>query len=267
MQNRYDGRSTPTDRRIAGRRRILVNKDTIDIKELAERPQTYSSPAIIERRRRILEETRKVIAEQGIAALSMNDIGQRAGVAKRTLYNAFQTRERMIASAIQEYFDEYVSQIDYASEPGTLRYNLERMITVVQRNRKIRNYIKAIMALYFSSDVDHDIWTAMHSPAVEHNRTWIATLEKKKQLQPWIDVDALVEDLVRFEYATINDWAQGRIPDGDIIVRLVGSYLSCVLGTLKGAARKEVEALIMDIAERGMDALPVRKRTKGATDL
>ena len=71
----------------------------------------------------------------------------------------------MIATAIQEYFDEYVSRIVYSSPPGTMQHNLERMISVVQRNRKIRNYIKAIMALYFSSDVDRDIWTAMHSPA------------------------------------------------------------------------------------------------------
>lgn len=232
------------------------------LKDVGERPQTYSSPAIIERRRRILEETRKVIAEQGIAALSMNEIGQRAGVAKRTLYNAFQTRERMIASAIQEYFDEYVSRIAFSSPPGTMLHNLERMISVVQRNRKIRNYIRAIMALYFSSDVDHDIWEAMHSPAMQHNREWIEVLEAKKQLQPWVQVDKLVDDLVRFEYATINDWAQGRISDDDVIVRLVSSYLTCLLGALKGAARKDVETLIKDIAERGMEALPVPPRAK-----
>lgn len=240
----------------------MAIKDNAELKEAGERPQTYSSPAIIERRRRILEETRKVIAEQGIAALSMNEIGQRAGVAKRTLYNAFQTRERMIASAIQEYFDEFVNRIAYSSAPGTMQHNLERMISVVQRNRKIRNYIKAIMALYFSSDVDNDIWTAMHSPAIHHNRQWIEVLEAKKQLQPWVQIDTLVEDLVRFEYATINDWAQGRIADDDVIVRLVSGYLGSILGALKGAARKEVEALVKDIADRGMDALPVPQRAK-----
>ncbi|HKT77043.1 MAG TPA: TetR/AcrR family transcriptional regulator [Sphingobium sp.] len=234
------------------------------MKDVSERPQTYSSPAIIERRKRILDETRKVIAEQGITALSMNEIGQRAGVAKRTLYNAFQTRERMIASAIQEYFDDYVSRIAFTSPPGTMQHNLERMISVVQRNRKIRNYIKAIMALYFSSDVDDDIWTAMHSPAIHHNRQWIEVLDAKKQLQPWVQVDRLVDDLVRFEYATINDWAQGRIPDDEVIVRLVSSYLTCLVGALKGAARKEVETLIKDIAERGLEALPMPQRSRAA---
>lgn len=232
------------------------------LKEVSERPQTYSSPAILERRRRILEETRKFIAEQGIAALSMNEIGQRAGVAKRTLYNAFQTRERMIATAIQDYFDEYVGKIAFTSEPGTLMHNLERLVSVVQRNRKIRNYIRAIMALYFSPEVDDDIWMAMHSPAIRHNLAWVEGLQSRRQLQAWIDAGTLVDDLVRFEYATINDWAQGRIADDDIVIRLITGYLTFVLGAVRGRARDEVEALLKDIAARGLDALPEQRRPK-----
>ena len=227
-----------------------------------ERPQTYASPAIVERRRRILEETRRVIAEQGVAALNMNDIGRRAGVAKRTLYNAFQTRERMIAAGIQEYFEEYVSRIAFTQPPGSLQHNLERMISVVQRNRRIPNYIRAIMALYFSPEVDEDIWLAMHSIATRHHRAWIENLAAGKQLQVWIVVDRLVDDLVRLEYATINDWARGRIPDDEIIVHLIFSYLTMMLGAVRGAARKEIEAMLKDIAERGIEALPLRKRAR-----
>jgi AcrR family transcriptional regulator len=231
-------------------------------KSTEERPQTYSSPAILDRRRRILEETRQVIAEQGVSGLSMNDIGHRAGVAKRTLYNAFQTRERMIAAAIQEYFDDYVGRISYSSEPGTLVHNLERITSVIQRNRKIPNYIRAIMALYFSPEADDDIWEAMHSLGTRHNREWIQNLANKRQLQPWIDIDTFADDLVRFEYATINEWARQRIADDAIILRLIISYLTLVLGAVKGAARKDVEALLNDVAERGIEALPVRKRSE-----
>ena len=229
-------------------------------KQSAERPNTYSSPAIIERRRRILEETRTIIAEQGIAAISMNEICKRAGVAKRTLYNAFQTRERMIATAIKEYFDDYVAQIEFDSPTGTMMHNLERMISVVQRNRKIRNYIRAILSLYFSPDVDEDIWAAMHSPALLHNMEWIRALSARRQLQSWVDAEELVDDLVRFEYATIYDWAQGRIADDEIIIRLVSSYLTFVLGAVAGSARKEIERLLKDIAENGADALPKPRR-------
>jgi AcrR family transcriptional regulator len=212
------------------------------LSETIEKPLTYSSPAILERRRRILEETRILIEEQGIGNFSMNELCARAGVAKRTLYNAFQTRERLIAAAIQEYFLEYLSRISYKSEPGTLQRNIERIVAVGRRNRKIRNYIRAIMAVYFSSDVNVDIWHAMNSVAVESNLEWIRNLARRRQLQPWIDPDDLANDIVRYEYATIHDWARGLLPDEVLVPRLVNSYLSFMAGATRGAARDEIVA-------------------------
>jgi AcrR family transcriptional regulator len=223
--------------------------------ETSERAQSYSSPAIRARRRRILEETRKAIAEQGIAALSMNEVGKRAGVAKRTLYNAFQTRERMIAIAIQEYFDEYVKRIRYVNPVGTLMHNVERMVSVINRNRQIRNYIRAIMALYFSPEADADIWQAMHGMATRSNLEWMRTLQANRQLQPWIDAERLADDIVRLEYATINAWAQGQLADDAIIPQLLQNYLTFVAGATRGAARKEIEALLREIHTHGVARL------------
>ncbi|WP_238995172.1 TetR/AcrR family transcriptional regulator [Sphingomonas solaris] len=210
---------------------------------------TYSSPAILERRRRILEETRTLIAEQGIGNFSMNELCERAHVAKRTLYNAFQTRERLIATAIQEYFLEYLSRIQYQGEVGTLQRNVERIVAVGRRNRKIRNYIRAIMAVYFGPDGVPDIWQAMHSIAVESNLEWIHNLQKRRQLQPWVDAGTLANDIVRFEYATINDWARGLIADEDFVPNLLTSYLTFMLGATRGAARSEIEEMIRDLSE------------------
>lgn len=233
--------------------------------ENVERTQTYASPAIIARRRRILEETRKVIAEKGVANLSMNEIGVRAGVVKRTLYNAFQTRERMIAAAIQEYFDEYISKIPYTSTPGSLMHNVERMVSVVQRNRKIRNYIRAIMSLYFSQEADGDIWEAMHEMATKSNLKWFLLLSSKRQLQPWVNPSQLADDVVRLEYSTINAWAQGRLSDEEIIPRLLQSYLTLVAGATRGVARREIEELLQEIKEEGIARL-LKSKSKPATE-
>lgn len=227
------------------------------LKEAAERSQIYASPAILARRKRILRETRLLIAEKGIAELNMNEVGQRAGVAKRTLYNAFETRERMIATAIHDYFNAYLERITFNSPPGTMHHNLERMISVIQRNRQIRNYIKAIMAIYFSPESDHDIWLAMHSMATRPNLEWLDTLRRKRQLRPWINVESLADDAVRLEYATINDWALGRIPDDEIAVRLITTYLTFILGATRGTAHKEIETMLGEIDRRGIDALAV----------
>src|ERR1700759_1334726 len=114
----------------------------------------YASPTILARRHRILREARKMIAKGGITTLSMDEVSRRAGVAKRTLYNAFQSKERLIAAAIQQYFDEYASRITYSTEEATLERILERLIVVARRNMAIRNYTRALMNVYFSHEVD-----------------------------------------------------------------------------------------------------------------
>jgi AcrR family transcriptional regulator len=221
-----------------------------------EKALVYSSPAIHARRRRILDETRKLIAERGLTHFSMDEICKRADVSKRTLYNAFQTKERMIAMAIHEYFDRYISRLPYTHPVGTLQRNIERMVFVIQRNRQIRNYISAIMSIYFSLDADSDIWTTMHSMAVVPNLQWIDALRAKRQLQPWIDSKRLADDIVRFEYTIIYDWCRGHIPDEEIIGHLVTTYLSFMAGATRGTARKEIEGVLAAFQESGVPIPP-----------
>lgn len=225
----------------------------------------YSSPAIHERRRRILDETRKMIAERGLADFSMDEIGQRAGVAKRTLYNAFQTKERMIAIAIHEYFQSYLAHIPFGAPIGSVRRNVERLIFMIQRDLQIRNYVSAIVSIYFSADADSDIWKTMHSMSVEPNLQWILPLKAKRQLQPWVDAERLADDLVRVAYATLNDWCRKRIDDEHILFHFVCACLTVAAGATRGAARKEIEEILLRYHAEGIPAAPpLPQRTRKA---
>jgi len=218
----------------------------------SDKPQTYSSPAILARRRRILDETRQLIAEQGLANFNMNELCKRAGVAKRTLYNAFQTREQMIAIAIGEYFQDYIDRIPYTAPAGTLQRNIERLISVSRRNVRIRNYIRAIMSIFFSPEVDSDIWRTMQGMATRPTLEWLTNLAAHRQLQPWIDADRLAEDLVRLEYAVVNDWSLGRIPDDELTHHLLISFLTFMAGATRGAPNIEIREAIRQIEEKGV---------------
>jgi AcrR family transcriptional regulator len=161
-----------------------------------ERPLTYSSPAIQARRKRILDVAFELVAEVGISGFSMDDVGKRANVAKRTLYNAFQTRERMIAVAIGSQFNRFLKRIVYSSPEGTMRHNLERLVSVSERDRKMPHYIAAIMAIYFSHDADEDIRSTLHDMGVAPNLIWIESLHQRGELQPWIDPAKLADDVM-----------------------------------------------------------------------
>jgi len=216
------------------------------------RRASYSSPLILERRRRILEQTRKLIAEQGLAGFSMDELCKRAGVAKRTLYNAFQNREHLIAVAIQDYFEGFANRIQVGVPEGTLGHLIERIALVVNRSKQIVNYNRALMAVYHSPDVNPEIWATIHAIGTETFRPYIEALAKKRQLQPWIDSEQLIEDLTRYRFAAGNDWCNGRIPMDEYLGRLLTGMLSMLAGATRGAARKEIEAILeADVATLG----------------
>ena len=58
----------------ASRRR----RSTASFGESATKASVYSSPQIIARRNRILDETRKLIGQDGITAISMDEVAKRA---------------------------------------------------------------------------------------------------------------------------------------------------------------------------------------------
>ncbi|MCX7864283.1 MAG: TetR/AcrR family transcriptional regulator [Novosphingobium sp.] len=212
----------------------------------------YASPSIIARRNRILDETRKMIGEVGIANLSMDDVARRADVAKRTLYNAFQSKEHLIATAISKYFEDYASKIDYSTEEATLERMVERLAIVARRNMKIRNYSRALMNIYFSSDVDPEIRQAIHDIASKSHEPWILELDRSRQLQPWVDAEVLIADLVRVRYAVAHAWAEGLLPHDGLTFELLRCFFTYMAGATTGRTRREICKLLANLDDHPM---------------
>lgn len=209
----------------------------------------YSSPSIIARRNRILDETRRMIGEVGISNLSMDDVAKRSNVAKRTLYNAFQSKEHLIAMAISKYFEDYAVKIDYSTETATLDWMIERLVIVARRNIAIRNYTRALMNIYFSSAVDPEIRQAIHEIASKSHEPWVLELDRKGQLAPWIDAEDLIAMLVRLRYATAHAWAEGLIPDDQLVYELLRSFFTLMAGSTTGTARDEIITVLEGLEE------------------
>lgn len=229
--------------RVAGQDTVRARRGKGDVSEVdATRERSgYSSPSIKARRHRILSETRKIIAEDGIGGVAMEDIARRASVAKRTIYNAFQSKEHMIAAAIHQYFEEYATRITFHTEEATIDRMIERLAVVARRNMKIRNYTRALMNIYYTHDVDPEIHQAIYAIAVESHEPLVRMLHARRQLQPWIDPEELIATLVALRYSIAYSWAEGRIADEAFVPTLTRAFMTLMAGATTGKARKEIE--------------------------
>lgn len=216
-----------------------------------DRQLVYSSPSIFERRKRILREARKLLAEKGIEGFSIRVLCKRADVAQRTLYNAFHNRDRIMALAIREAYEDVNRYMKYRTSAETIDGIVDRLISVNQRNLRARNYTKAVAAVYFSPAGSRDIWDAMRDMVNINLHQWLDRLVRDDLLESWVDVDELAGEIANIEYATINDWAQDRLSDEDYVRRLITAVLTHVVGAIRGSDRDRAIELLQHIRRTG----------------
>lgn len=196
------------------------------------------------------------MAERGYANFNLGEVGQRAGVAKQTVYNIFGTKERIIATAVNEYFEEREQLIHYASRPATMERMIERQIIAGRASKSMPHYLAALMTIYFSVDTDPDVWAAIHKVATYPHRGWIEALVEAGQLEPWIEPAGLIDELAAHSNLALLDWCRGRITTEQSLGRKVMGSLIIMVGSTSGPARQAIEARLNEIVRNGLPSYP-----------
>ncbi|MCK9541655.1 MAG: TetR/AcrR family transcriptional regulator [Novosphingobium sp.] len=220
-----------------------------------EKRPVYSSTAIMDRRARILEETRRMLGESGMDGLSIRELCKRANIALRTLYNTFYSKDRLVAIAIRDAYDQVNRNIRYRTPSDTLDGVIDRMILTYRSSMAARNFTRSISSLYFVPGLSPDIWTALQNMVFRNLNPWLHKVERDGELQAGVHVDELAGIIANMEYSTSHDWSEGRISDPDFIHRLVTGMLRISAGSMLGGAQQRALHFLSLIHDGG--TLPV----------
>lgn len=197
----------------------------------------YGSALMHERRQRILQETKRVIEENGIEKLSMRELSKRADVAQRTLYNAFGSKDRIVGLAIQENYLEQVARMKFATAADTMEGVIERLARVCMHFGRQRNYLKAVMDLYFSPAVHKDTITMMRELSYGNSRPWLLQLEQRKQISPYLSREQIEGDMTDLAFSVMRKWAIGDIGVARMADEAVRGFLVIAVGATTGEAQ------------------------------
>lgn len=201
----------------------------------------YKSASIVERRRRILAEARRMIAAEGVAGFNVRDLCARAGIAQKTLYNAFGSKENVISMAIRQYLGDFMDRVVFTHDQLTVKGRLERYVKVHSRNIQIRPYTTAIMSVYNSPTADLSIRDAIREVAEAALTPFAEAVAERRNLAAGVDPGRLVKMCVTTQYAMLTDWCVGAVPDDDMVNRICEGFLLILAGSTTGAARREAD--------------------------
>lgn len=206
------------------------------------------SPGIVARRERIVEQTRKLIATQGIKNIRMRALAEQCNVATATLYNQFGSRDGIIAAALEADFRgrfEPLSQKTESLLPSEkIRQRIELTATDVTQ---LKDYTRSVMFFYFHHETIDSLRSMIHDFVAEDFLEIIYQIKELGDLADWVRADEFADDIVTELYSLSMKWTQGYIPQADLYMRLMQSACASFIGISTGKTKREFEQIISSL--------------------
>jgi len=214
---------------------------------LAARQQIYQSAGMADRRRKILQETRRLIRDQGANGFSIREICDRAEVSQKTIYNNFGSKEGVMAAAVFESLKGFHESGPFHFEGNSLEGRLERLIKVRNRNLEVRAYAIALITIYNSTTLGREVRDAMRDASKLEMQQFAEHLEAQDCFAPGVTATAYLENNVLAGYALLTEWALGAIKDDDVVDRSAEIFLVLLAASTKGKFAEEARIWLEDV--------------------
>lgn len=205
-----------------------------------------SSPAMFERRRRILSEARRLLRLNDGADFSVRELCSRAGVAPNTFYNAFGSKEKVIALSVTRYFEAFFERTRFTHAIDSLEGVVERNIAASLRNIAIPAYVQAVTRLYFSSNESLSVRPEMDRIVGRFFMPWLERLRMHHQLAKGVKLQFVPGNLAAILFTHVLEWRNGRLSDEEFKDARVDAALCYLRGLARGQAERSLRAAIAD---------------------
>jgi AcrR family transcriptional regulator len=218
----------------------------------------YSSPKIFERRRRILQTSRELIAKHGYDGFSIRDLCQQANVASHTVYKAFESKERLVALSIRLYFQQFIESQQFLNDKTQLDGVLERVIISDEHMRDSREFVIAIAAIYFSQTAANDLQIAARMNIHTTLEPWAFALRERGHLRVGMAPQPFIDGVVALMFNASLEWCRGNIDSEEFLFVKLRALLTFASGATRGAGRREIDLRLNTLLARRELASSIR---------
>jgi AcrR family transcriptional regulator len=222
-----------------------------------------------ERRQRILDVARRLIAERGYDGVTMRELADESLVSVPTLYNLFGGKSELLFAAVESYFRNLLTLANGAAEEEGLRKVLAVCETLGASMPRHAEYARSLMAFFGGTPESSQLREFVASELTRELVIALEQMQAKKQLVAWVDVVALGERLATLMIMTSFEWAAHHLSDSALNSAMLFGAASMIHGFARGKAASEVEQIVRDhqgsaVVPRSID--PESRQLAGADD-
>ena len=133
----------------------------------------------------ILEAATELLLEQGLEAVSMDEVAERAGVSKATIYRWWPSKQTLALDAL---YHEWDTARPEPPDTGSLRADLLALLRPWIRRVRARPYGRVVAELVAEAQTDPEFASIYHArfvaPRREPARALLATRHRSRRASP-----------------------------------------------------------------------------------
>lgn len=191
-------------------------------------------PRSEEARRRTIEATIEALLELGAEGLTMEEIAERSGVAKSTIYRHFGTRENLLAESVRSCVVEQSTP-----DSGSLAEDLTDLFTRYDESAETKRLNELIPLLIDAARRDADMREVLDALLAERQRpmrTVLKLAQARGEIDPDLDLDVAVAVLIGpFTYRRM-------VQDAEITDEFVTAVVRTGIAALRSTAPGHADA-------------------------
>lgn len=189
-----------------------------------------------ERRERILDAARSIIAERGYEGLTMRELAQASRVTVPTIYNLVGSKEQVLFAAVEQTTGSFVSGLRRAS--GDV---IAVVDAAVRELLRMPRYYRALLLVLLSSDAAVPARRHADRAVADQIDAALAELDVAGDLVPWIDRKLLRERLHAHLDMTSIEWAKNGLSANAFRAAARFEAATLLLGVTTGKSRAGFE--------------------------
>lgn len=183
----------------------------------------------------ILEAARSALTEKGYDGVTMNELAERAGVVRKTLYNLYGSKDDLLLAAISEVIDGYRGEA-LSAERGIASIVASRMAGARQVVAT-PEYAEAMARALMQAEAGHALVKILLKNAVADHVVDLDAAQADGELEPYVDVPQLAEQIVGQSWGVLLLWIKGLVPLDEFEARSVDGLLLLLLAVTRGPRR------------------------------
>jgi len=221
-----------------------------------------------ERKQRILDVARLLIADHGYEAVTMRDLAEKSLVSVPTLYNLFGGKNELLFAAVESYFQELLWGGRRAGTEEGLPKLLSLIETVSRETVRHAGYMRALMGFFGGPGASAGLLELVERELTSQLVEALEQMQRQRQLAAWVDPQALSERLRGQLTIVTFEWSQRYLSDAGLRGASLYGAGALLLGLVRGKAADQIERLVRKhqsaaVARKGSGAGP---RRTGALD-